>query len=286
MPSSAAADGGGRSGGARGAGRRRADLLVVESGLAATREKARALILAGEVTCDGARVEKAGELLPAGSVLSLKERRRFVGRGGDKLDAALERLGVQARVELAWDIGASTGGFTDCLLRRGASRVVAVDVGRSQIDASLRADPRVTLREGINARYLRPGDLPGPPALVVVDVSFISLAHIVPPLARCAPQADIVTLVKPQFEVGRGRVGKGGIVRDAHLQEQALVALCDQADSWGLRVAGVSESALRGARGNREFFVRWIPAAGRAPAVDARRAIHEAVHGEKTISGL
>lgn len=254
---------------------------MVERGLASTREKARALILAGEIFSDGSPVRKAGELLAAGAPLELRPRRpRFVGRGGEKLEGALPALGVDARGALVWDIGASTGGFTDCLLRRGAARVVAVDVGRAQIDAGLRADPRVTLREGINARYLRPGDLPGPPDLVVVDVSFISLDKVLPPLAAAAPAADIVSLVKPQFEVGRGRVGRGGIVRDADLQEQTLLRLCARALDWGLKVTGVAESPVRGARGNREFFVRWSPLASAAPVADVARAVREAVHGQ------
>lgn len=280
MSSSGPAErGGGRP---RRPARRRADLLVVERGLAATREKARALILAGEVFCAGAAVGKAGQVLAAGAPLEVRPRRPlFVGRGGEKLEGALDALGVEARVPLAWDIGASTGGFTDCLLRRGAERVVAVDVGRGQIDASLRADPRVEVREGMNARHLRPGELPGPPGLVVVDVSFISLEKVLPALARAAPGAEIVTLVKPQFEVGRGRVGRGGIVRDPALQESVLARLCGRAPEWGLRVAGVVESPLRGARGNREFFVRWVSGAAPVPAHDVARSIRAAVHGDE-----
>jgi 23S rRNA (cytidine1920-2'-O)/16S rRNA (cytidine1409-2'-O)-methyltransferase len=272
-----------RAGGRRGrpAARRRADVVAVEQALAPTREKARVLILAGEVWCGERRVDKPADLLPADAVLVLRPRRpRFVGRGGEKLDGALARLGVDPRGALVWDIGASTGGFTDCLLRRGAARVVAVDVGRGQLDASLRADPRVDLREGLNARHLRPGDLPGPPALVVIDVSFISLAKIVPAAAAAAPGAEVVALVKPQFEVGRGRVGRGGVVRDPTLQEEALRDVCARSEEWGLRATAIVESPLRGAQGNREFFVRWTPAAsGPAGTLDVARAIREAVHG-------
>jgi 23S rRNA (cytidine1920-2'-O)/16S rRNA (cytidine1409-2'-O)-methyltransferase len=263
----------------------RADLLLVERGLAPTREKAQALILAGEVMSDGSPVGKAGTALPAGAKLEVHPRRpRFVGRGGEKLEGGLSRLGIGTLSGTAWDIGASTGGFTDCLLRRGAERVVAVDVGRGQLDASLRSDPRVLVREGINARYLRPGDLPGPPALIVVDVSFISLEKILPALAAAAPAAEIVTLVKPQFEVGRGRVGRGGVVRSAALIAAALERLCARAPEWGLAVLGVAESPLRGARGNREFFVRWAPAS-RPEALrplDTAAAIAAAVGGAET----
>jgi 23S rRNA (cytidine1920-2'-O)/16S rRNA (cytidine1409-2'-O)-methyltransferase len=281
MPSSAAAEAEGRGGArARRAGKVRADLRVVELGLAPTREKAQALILAGEVLCDGSPVAKAGAALPAGALLELRPKRaRFVGRGGEKLDGVLSALGVDAVGGTVWDIGASTGGFTDCLLRRGAARAVAVDVGRGQIDARLRADARVEVREGINARYLKPGDLPGPPSLIVVDVSFISLEKILPALAAAAPAAEIVTLVKPQFEVGRGQVGRGGVVRSAALMAAALERLCSHASDWGLAVLGVAESPLRGARGNREFFVRWIPASdprARLP-VDAAAAVAAAV---------
>jgi 23S rRNA (cytidine1920-2'-O)/16S rRNA (cytidine1409-2'-O)-methyltransferase len=158
--------------------------------------------------------------------------------------------------------------------------VVAVDVGRGQLDAALRADPRVEAHEGLNARHLRPGDLPGPPALVVIDVSFISLAKIVLAVAAAAPGAEVVALVKPQFEVGRGRVGRGGVVRDPALQEEVLRGVCARSADWGLRAAAIVESPLRGAEGNREFFVRWTPvASGPAGALDVERAIREAVHG-------
>jgi 23S rRNA (cytidine1920-2'-O)/16S rRNA (cytidine1409-2'-O)-methyltransferase len=258
----------------------RADLLVVERGLAPTREKARALILAGEVICDGAPVGKAGSALSVGARLEVRPKRpRFVGRGGDKLEGGLSALGIGAVSGTVWDIGASTGGFTDCLLRRGAARVVAVDVGRGQIDASLRADARVAVREGVNARYLKPGDLPGPPTLIVVDVSFISLEKILPALAAAAPAAEIVTLVKPQFEVGRGQVGRGGVVRSAALMVAALQRLCSRATDWGLAILGVAESPLRGVRGNREFFVRWAPASDprACPPAQVAQAIAAAV---------
>jgi 23S rRNA (cytidine1920-2'-O)/16S rRNA (cytidine1409-2'-O)-methyltransferase len=259
--------------------RRRADQLTVERGLAPTREKAQALILAGEVLREGRPVAKPGALLPAGAILERRSpRRQFVSRGGNKLEGALAALALPTAGILAWDVGASTGGFTDCLLRRGAARVVAIDVGRGQIDAALRADARVELREGVNARYLRADQLPGPPDLVVVDVSFISLDKVLPAIAAAAPAAPILSLVKPQFEVGRGKVGRGGIVRDEALQEQALEHLCARGNQWGLAAAAVLESCLRGAGGNREFFVHWVPGSGKA-TFDWARAVREAVYG-------
>ncbi|MEE9217472.1 MAG: TlyA family RNA methyltransferase [Acidobacteriota bacterium] len=278
MSSTATAEGSRPRRGASGR-RRRADLLVLAQGLASSRHKAQALILAGEIWRGSLRVEKSGERLPADSILHVRpRRRRFVGRGGEKLDGALDALGVDPRDSLVWDIGASTGGFTDCLLKRGARCVVAVDVGRGQLDASLRNDSRVILREGINARRLRPDQLPGPPSIVVVDVSFISLEKILVALVQAAPDARIVTLVKPQFEVGRGQVGRGGVVREQALQEQVLHRLCARASLLGLRPASIVESPLRGAAGNREFFVHWVPAA-QAPAVALEQEIYEAVYG-------
>ncbi|MEE9230926.1 MAG: TlyA family RNA methyltransferase [Acidobacteriota bacterium] len=262
--------------------RRRADLLVVEQGLAESRHQAQALILAGEIWRLETRIEKPGEQLPADTILRLRSRRpRFVGRGGNKLEGALSRLGVDPEGVLAWDIGASTGGFTDCLLQHGAGHVVAVDVGRGQLDSSLRDDERVTSRTGINVRYLEPGQLPGPPSLVVADVSFISLEKVLPALCAAAPGAPIVALVKPQFEVGRGRVGHGGIVRDPALQEEALRRVCGAAARQGRDVTAVVESSLRGAEGNREFFVRLDPAGPGTLACDTDQLIHEEVYGDK-----
>jgi 23S rRNA (cytidine1920-2'-O)/16S rRNA (cytidine1409-2'-O)-methyltransferase len=215
-------------------------------------------------------------------VLSLRSRRRrFVSRGGEKLEGALDRLGFDPRGARIWDIGASTGGFTHCLLRHGARHVVAVDVGRGQLDESLRNDERVTVREGINVRYLQPGQLPGPPSLVVADLSFISLEKVLPALSTAAPGTPIVALLKPQFEAGRGRVGRGGIVRDPAVQEETLRRVAHAATTLDRVVTRVVESPVRGAEGNREFFMRMDPAGGSAPA-PADQIIHEAVYGNDT----
>ena len=267
--------------------RRRADLLVVEQGFAESRQKAQALILAGEIWRLEIRIEKPGEQLPADTILSLRSRRRrFVGRGGNKLDGALDHLGIDPEGALAWDIGAATGGFTDCLLQRGAAHVVAVDVGRGQLDSSLRDHERVTFRTGINVRFLEPDQLPGPPSIVVADLSFISLEKVLPALCAAAPGAPIVALVKPQFEAGRGRVGRGGIVRDPAVQEETLRRVCRVAADLGRDVTAVVESSLRGAEGNREFFVRLEPAHPGGTGFDTDRLTHEAVYGNEKKENL
>ncbi|OLC54461.1 MAG: TlyA family rRNA (cytidine-2'-O)-methyltransferase [Acidobacteria bacterium 13_1_40CM_4_69_4] len=228
---------------------------MVERGLAPSRERAQALILAGLVRVDGRPAGKPGTLVAVDA-----EVRRdgadhpFVGRGGVKLEGAITSCRIEVAGRVALDIGASTGGFTDCLLKRGAPRVYALDVGRGLLDWSLRTDARVVLLEGRNARHLAPGDLPEPVDLVVIDVSFISLRLILPPLPPLlAPGADVLALVKPQFEVGRGEVGRGGIVRapEKHLKTLRTIALA--AEAAGFRIRGACASPLRGAEGNREF---------------------------------
>jgi 23S rRNA (cytidine1920-2'-O)/16S rRNA (cytidine1409-2'-O)-methyltransferase len=235
----------------------RLDTLLVERGLAASRERARALILAGQVRVEGTAIAKAGTLVsPGAEVRLLEPDHPYVGRGGLKLASALDELDVKVDGREALDIGASTGGFTDVLLRRGATRVVALDVGHGQLDWRLRRDPRVVVIEGKNARLLAPEDLPGPVDLVTIDVSFISLRQIlprVPPLLR--PGADIVALVKPQFEAGRSEVGKGGLVRDPAVHTRVLDEVTAAAAALGLLRAGMTASAITGARGNREFFL-------------------------------
>ena len=240
--------------------RERLDVLVVERGLAASRERARALILAGQVRVNGAVVSKAGTQVAADATIDLLQRDHpYVSRGGLKLAHALHAFGIDPAGWTALDVGASTGGFTDVLLRRGAAHVVALDVGHGQLDWSLRADPRVTVIERLNARALVPGDLP--PAwrafdLVTMDLSFISLKQVLPavaPLLR--PGASLVALVKPQFEAGRREVGKGGIVSDPAVQGRVVEEVAAAADTLGLsRVASV-ESPITGAEGNREFFL-------------------------------
>lgn len=231
------------------------DKLLVERGLVETRAKAQSLILAGNVFSNQQRLEKAGQLVAIDAPISIKEPMPFVGRGGLKLAAALDHFQIDVGGKICLDIGASTGGFTDCLLQRGARRVVAIDVGHGQLDWKLRQDVRVEVRENVNARYLHPADFNEPFDIAVADVSFISLTKIlpvIPPLLR--PEAIIVTLIKPQFEVGRDEVGKGGIVRDESAQQRVVEEITRFAASIGLRLRAVIDSPILGADGNREFL--------------------------------
>ncbi len=232
----------------------RADRLLTDRGLLKSREDARASILAGEVFAAGQRVEKAGQLLPADVELRVASRPRFVGRGGEKLEGALDALGLDPRGWTALDVGASTGGFTDCLLQRGAARVYAVDVGRGQLADRLRSDPRVVSMERTNAHH--PFDLPEEVDLLVADVSFISLRLVLPAsLAHLRAGGQALVLVKPQFEAGRREVGRGGVVRDPAVHARTVGAFCLWAIGEGLRLLGVRASPLEGEAGNREFFV-------------------------------
>jgi 23S rRNA (cytidine1920-2'-O)/16S rRNA (cytidine1409-2'-O)-methyltransferase len=261
-----------REGSTGGRKRERLDLLMVERGQARSRERAQALVLAGRVRVDGRPAGKPGMTVAADAAIEVTQPDHpFVGRGGVKLEGAFTRLGLDPSGRTAIDVGASTGGFTDCLLRRGARRVLALDVGSGQLDWSLRNDPRVTVLEGINARYLKPGDLPETPDLAVVDVSFISLRLVLPAIAPLvAPGADVVALVKPQFEVGRDEVGPGGIVRDAALHRAAVLRVAREAASIGYQVVGGCPSPIAGAEGNREFFLHLrTGAAAAAPDLDA-----------------
>jgi 23S rRNA (cytidine1920-2'-O)/16S rRNA (cytidine1409-2'-O)-methyltransferase len=260
--------------------RQRLDVLLVARGLAPTRAKAQALVLAGRVASEGRRIDKPGTLVDVNTPLDVEPGRRFVGRGAEKLGPALERFGVTVVGRLALDVGASTGGFTQVLLERGVAKVVALDVGHGQLDWSLRQDPRVVVIDGVNARLLVPEALPYRPSLVTVDVSFISLRQVLPPIGACLdPEADVVALVKPQFEVGRGRVGKGGVVRDPALWDEVLSGLVAFATDRGLGPAAIARSALPGATGNVEFFLHLRP--GRAAADPAALAAgrREAVDG-------
>lgn len=233
----------------------RLDKLLVTRGLAETRARAQALILAGQVFSGEQRMEKAGQLVAVELPLAVKAQMPFVGRGGLKLAAALDQFGVEAEGRHCLDIGASTGGFTDCLLQRGAARVVALDVGHGQLDWKLRQDPRVEVRENVNARYLQPADFAAPFDLVVADVSFISLTKILPVApALLRPGAIVITLIKPQFEVGREEVGRGGIVRDEAAQRRVVEEVSQCAAALGLRMRGVIDSPILGADGNREFL--------------------------------
>ena len=244
--------------------RARLDAVVVELGLAPSRERARALILAGQVRVDGVAVTKAGAAVPAGAkVETIAPDHPFVGRGGLKLVHALDTFGIDVDGLAALDIGASTGGFTDALLQRGASRVVALDVGHGQLDWKLRNDARVVVLERINARSLTPEQLPADARkfpIVTIDVSFISLKYILPVLPPLLlPGAHVIALVKPQFEAGRAEVRKGGIVRDAAVHTRVIEEVAAAADALGLKRAGLADSPIAGMEGNREFLLhlRW-----------------------------
>jgi 23S rRNA (cytidine1920-2'-O)/16S rRNA (cytidine1409-2'-O)-methyltransferase len=237
------------------AGKQRVDQLLVERGLAESRQRAQALILAGSVLVNNQKALKPGQAVAVDSALELLNQLPFVSRGGLKLDAALTRFGIEVNGLVCIDIGASTGGFTDCLLQRGAARVYAVDVGATQLDWKLRTDPRVVVKDHTNARYLQPADIGEPCSLAVCDVSFISVTMIlpaIPPLLDAGGQ--MVVLVKPQFEVGRSDVGKGGIVRDPALHAAACDKVRADVESLGFR-AGIIDSPVPGAEGNREFLL-------------------------------
>ncbi len=255
--------------------RRRIDALLTERGLAGSRTSAAASVRAGMVRIgsDGPRATKPGQVVPDDTELLVEGRPRYVSRGGLKLEHALDALGLVVTGRSCLDVGASTGGFTDCLLRRGAERVIALDVGYGQLDWGLRNDPRVHPIERRNARELAPADLPYEPGLATIDVSFISLAKVLPAVARClAPAGEILALVKPQFELGRGRV-KGGVVRSAEDRREALVSVAEAAQRLGLAVKGFASSGLPGPKGNRETFV-WCGAEGRG-ADDLEAAVRK-----------
>lgn len=238
----------------------RLDTVLVDRGLAGSRERARALILAGQVRVDGQPVTKAGAPVAAEAVVTVdRPDHPYVGRGGVKLAHALDVFGIAVEGRVALDIGASTGGFTDVLLQRHAARVVALDVGHGQLDWKIRSDPRVIVLERTNARTLTASDLPADTRsfdIVTIDVSFISLRQVLPvlpPLLR--PGADVLALVKPQFEAGRAEVGKGGIVRDPDVQARVVSEVTAAGESLGFRRAGMVESPITGMEGNREFLL-------------------------------
>ncbi|MGH3029777.1 MAG: TlyA family RNA methyltransferase [Gaiellaceae bacterium] len=232
--------------------KKRLDVLLVERGLAESRSQAQALVLAGLVKGHG----KAGEQVDASAELEVERPPRFVSRGGEKLAHALAELEIDVAGEDCLDVGASTGGFTDCLLQAGAARVCAVDVGYGQLHPRLRDDPRVTVLERTNVRNLRCDDLPFAPTFVTCDVSFIGLGKALPPALACAaPGWRALVLVKPQFEAGPADVGKGGVVRDPEVRHRVLDDVTAQVPEWGGRVLGVADSLLPGPKGNRELFV-------------------------------
>lgn len=238
-------------------GKIRLDRLLVERGLASARERARALILAGQVLVNGNSVTKVGTLIPIEAAVTMKTLDQpYVSRGGVKLAAALEHFRLVVTGLVAMDVGASTGGFTDCLLQQGAVRVYAVDVGYGQLAWKLRQDPRVIVLERTNIRYLPREAIPEEVDLAVVDVSFISLKLVLPKVKLfLRPGGAILALIKPQFEVGKGQVGKGGVVRDPNLQLQAVSEIQDFSRSSGLTVAGVLPAPIRGPKGNQEYLL-------------------------------
>jgi 23S rRNA (cytidine1920-2'-O)/16S rRNA (cytidine1409-2'-O)-methyltransferase len=251
----------------------RLDVWLFEQGLAESREKAQALVLAGRVRLDGVAASKPGTPVPAGAAVEVAPGPSHVGRGALKLEAALDAFAIDPAGQVALDVGASTGGFTQTLLRRGAARVYAVDTGRGQIHESLRGDPRVVLRERTNARRLSAADVPEGCGLAVVDVSFISVSKILPALRLVlAPQADVVVLVKPQFELGRARVGKGGIVKDPAGHRDAVRAVAEAAEAERYGVLAACPSPIAGAEGNREFFLH-LRLDGRPPDAEGRERL-------------
>ncbi len=233
----------------------RLDVMLAERGLAESREKAQALVLAGEVLVNGVKAQKPGQSVAPDASLEVLSRPAYVGRGGLKLKAALDRFGIEVTGRVCLDVGASTGGFTDCLLQHGAAKVHAVDVGAGQIDWKLRSDPRVILHERLNARYLRREEVGEPIDLAVCDVSFISVTLILPAVAPLLQSdGEMVILIKPQFEVGKGQVGKGGIVRDPELHRSACRRIEDAVRLMSYRT-DIIESPILGAEGNREFLL-------------------------------
>jgi 23S rRNA (cytidine1920-2'-O)/16S rRNA (cytidine1409-2'-O)-methyltransferase len=241
-----------------GLAKKRLDVALVERGLVDTRTRAKAVIMAGTVYVAGERVDKAGALVKDDAEIVLKgETLKYVSRGGFKLEAALDAFGVDAAGKTAADVGSSTGGFTDCLLQRGATKVYAIDAGRGQLDWKLRNEPRVVSMEKFNARYLKLEDIGGEPVdIAVIDVSFISLTKIIPPAAGVlAPGGVLVALIKPQFEVGKGEGGKGGIVRDEAKRKEVVDKITAFASGLGLEVRGVIESPITGADGNVEYLI-------------------------------
>lgn len=251
----------------------RLDQLLVERGLAETRTRAQALVMAGQVRVNGQVVDKPGTRVAADADVAVEAGLPYVSRGGVKLAAALDAFGIDPRGCVVADVGASTGGFTDCLLQRGAARVYAIDVGYGQLAWSLRRDPRVVVLERTNVRFLKA--LPEPIDLVVVDVSFISLKLVLPVVAHWLTEnGQIVALVKPQFEVGRGEVGRGGVVRDPAQHAAVLARVAGWVRELGLRLEGLVPSPILGPAGNREFLVRLIHGPARTP------------EEEKTLAGL
>ncbi len=235
----------------------RIDILLVKKALVPTRARARSLIMSGVVFVNGARVDKAGTLVDENSYVELKDTPlKYVSRGGIKLESALREFNIDVRDKIAFDVGASTGGFTDCLLKHGAKKVYAVDVGYGQLDWKLRQDPRVIVMERVNVRYLKPGDIGELVDISTIDVSFISLTKIIPPVSQILkPEGVLIALIKPQFEVGKSEVGRGGIVRDESKHKEVTDKITRFLEELNFRILGIISSPILGADGNKEFLV-------------------------------
>ncbi len=258
--------------------RSRLDLLLVERGLAGSRRQAQTLVMAGRVHVDDKKAMKPGAAVAADAAVRVEEAPRHVGRGALKLAPVLDLFGLAVTGRVAVDIGASTGGFTQVLLERGARRVYAVDVGHGQLHERLRADPRVVARDRVNARFLSTEVVPEPARLATIDVSFISLRKILPAVANVlAGGADVVALVKPQFEVGRREVGRGGLVKDPEKHRACLLEVARQAQELGYSVRAAAPSPIRGNEGNREFFLHLVKGAGRAAEEELVGMVERAV---------
>jgi 23S rRNA (cytidine1920-2'-O)/16S rRNA (cytidine1409-2'-O)-methyltransferase len=258
-------------------GTKRLDALMAERGLFESRSRAAAAVMAGTVWIAGERARKPGQMVGDDAEISVDRGPEYVSRGGIKLANALDALGVEVEGRSALDVGASTGGFTDCLLQRGAAAVAALDVAYGELHWRLRQDPRVTVIERTNARNVDCADLPFRPNLVVADVSFISLTKVLPAVLACtAERFDCLAMVKPQFEAGRERVGRGGVVRDAAIRAETVTAVAEAERAEGWSVMGFAPSDLPGPAGNRETFV-WIAEPGRAGAIDDLEAAVRAV---------
>jgi 23S rRNA (cytidine1920-2'-O)/16S rRNA (cytidine1409-2'-O)-methyltransferase len=241
------------------ASKERVDILLVRRNIAESRQKAQALILAGEVVVNGREAKKAGDLVSVDSEIKLKENPfPFVSRGGVKLQKAIEEFKIDVKGLKCLDIGASTGGFTDCLLQNGAKSVVALDVGKNQIHEKLKKDPRVAVIENYNARFLKKEDIPFEIDLVVIDVSFISLKLILKAVKEALPYSKVIALVKPQFEAGREKIGKGGVVKDEKVKMDVLESVKNFSSSINYKVCGETKSPIKGPKGNEEFLIYLV----------------------------
>lgn len=258
----------------------RVDKILVDRGLAESRHKAQALILAGLVYSGEVKIEKPGQMIMPERELFLKDKLPFVSRGGLKLDEALDTFELLVEGKVAADLGSSTGGFTDCLIQRGARKVFSVDVDPRQLDWALSKDPRISLIKK-NARYLEKSDFDETLNIVTMDLSFISLLKVLPAVREILCEGDLVSLIKPQFEVGRRHVGKKGIVRDPLLHQDVLMRIIEEAGNLGFHIKGVMKTRVRGQKGNQEFFIYWTWNKKDSAVLDVQTMVKEAVWDEK-----